>query len=156
MSDEATRERGVLLHQILSVFDDVRRMILKEVSTPHQKKLYGLTIRQSSAINQVMLLMKEQPDGVALKTLAKHMQMAVSATSILVENMVSRGFFERTPNPLDRRAICIRLSAKGEAIFRETHELLLNKMTQLSDSLSEEDMASLSQIANKLKGKTFV
>lgn len=155
MSSTQAKKSGIALHQILLIFDDVRRKILRETSSVHVKNLYGLTIRQGAAISQVMLLMETHPNGVSLKTLANHMQMALSATSILVEGMVKRELFERYPNPEDRRAVCIRLSAKGEEIFRETHDLLLREMTELSTCLTKEELAQLTQISRKLSGKVF-
>lgn len=146
---------GIMLHQILTVFDDVRRKVLKGTSAPLQKKLYGLTLRQSSAINQVMLLTQEAPEGVALKMLAQHMQMAVSATSIMVEGMVNKGLFVRAQNPADRRAVCIRLSDKGEQIFRETNQLILDEMSRLSSALTYEELISLHNISTKLSIAAF-
>lgn len=146
---------GVTLHQILTIFDDVRRKILKETSAPLQKKLYGLTLRQGSAINKVMLLTKETPNGVALNVLAQHMQMAVSATSILVESIVSKGLFVRTQNPNDRRAVCIRLSDKGEQVFREANALILAEMSKISTILTKEELSTLNNIAVKLNKFTF-
>lgn len=150
-----TDSSGITLHQILTVFDDIRRKILKGSSAPLQKKLYGLTLRQGSAINKVMLLTKEAPEGVALKTLAQHMQMAVSATSILVESIVNKGLFVRSQNPTDRRAVRIRLSEKGEQVFRETNDLMLGEMDKLSAALSADELLTLQKIAAKLHDYAF-
>lgn len=143
------------LHRILTVFDDIRRKILHDSAAPLQKKLYGLTLRQGAAINQVMVLTMSQPEGVSLKTLAKHLQMAVSATSLLVEGMVTKGLLVRTPSQVDRRAICIRLSPRGEEIFRETHSVLLREMSELTSVLSEEELAALTSASLKLRDKAF-
>ena len=155
MAHTNPNESGIILHQILSVFDDIRRKVLKESSAPLQKKLYGLTLRQGSTINKVMLLTKESPDGVALNILAQHMQMAGSATSILVESIVSKGLFVRTQNPSDRRAVLIRLSEKGEQVFRETNSLMLSEMSKLSTVLSDSELETLRLIADKLSKSTF-
>lgn len=155
MKPTETDSSGITLHQILTVFDDIRRKVLKGSSAPFQKKLYGLTLRQGSAINKVMLLTKETPDGVALKTLAEHMQMAVSATSILVESIVGKGLFVRTQNPKDRRAVRIKLSEKGEQVFSETNSLVLEEMSKLSSILTPDEISSLQTIANKLNTAAF-
>lgn len=141
---------GAKLHQILTVFDDIRRKVIKGSSAQLQKKLYGLTLRQGAAINQVMLLTQTSPEGVALKTLAQNMQMAVSATSILVESMVIKGLFVRVQNPVDRRAVCIRLSENGEKIFLETHRIMNEEVSKLAKLLSEEELSVLDVVANKL------
>lgn len=155
MHHPETETSGMTLHQILTVFDDIRRKVLKGSSAPLQKKLYGLTLRQGSAINKVMLLTKESPDGVALKTLAKHMQMAVSATSILVESIVNKGIFVRTQNPSDRRAVLIRLSEKGEQVFRETNDLMLVEMSKLASALTPVELSQLQSISQKLQEFAF-
>lgn len=155
MESSPHTDTALALHHILTVFDDIRRKVLHDSAAPLQKQLYGLTLRQGTAINQVMVLTMRQPEGISLKTLAKHLQMAVSATSLLVESMVSKGLLERTPSRVDRRAICIRLSEKGEQIFRETHQHLLSEMTELTSVLSEAELQALTSAAVKLKDKAF-
>ena len=155
MEQSSTDKTAMALHRILTVFDDIRRKILHDSAAPLQKKLYGLTLRQGAAINQVMVLTMSQPEGVSLKTLAKHLQMAVSATSLLVEGMVTKGLLVRTPSQVDRRAICIRLSPRGEEIFRETHSVLLREMAELTSVLSEEELAALTSASLKLRDKAF-
>lgn len=155
MSKSDTNKTGIVIHQILSVYDDIRMKVIREVVAPMQKRQHGLTSRQSAAVDQVKLLMNDHPNGVALKTLANHLQMAVSATSILVESMVNKGVFERTPNPVDRRAVCIRLTSKGEAIYRDMHELLLQRIADIVSVLAAEEVEQLRQITHKLSTKVF-
>ena len=150
MNPTESYSSGAKLHQILTVFDDIRRKVLKGSSVQLQKKLYGLTLRQGTAINQVMLLTQSAPEGVALKTLAQNMQMAVSASSILVEGMVVKGLFVRAQNPVDRRAVCIRLSDKGEQIFKETNRLMYEEMDKISDVLTTKELETLGDVANKI------
>lgn len=150
MSTDDTPTPGATLHQILNVFDEVRRKALKESSAQQQRKVYGLTVRQSAAINQVMTLTHDTPEGISLKTLAKHMQMAVSATSILVEGIVSKGIFVRTQNPRDRRTILIRLSEKGVKFLDETNKRIRLEMAALASMLSPAELDSLTQISRKL------
>lgn len=148
-------QTALALHRVLTVFDDIRRKVLRESAAPLQKKLYGLTLRQGAAINQIMVLTMTEPEGVSLKTLSKHLQMAVSATSLLVESMVNKGLLERTPSKVDRRAICIRLSTRGEEIFRETHQILLREMTELTTVLTAEELEALTTASLKLKEHVF-
>lgn len=155
MESDTHTDTALALHHILSVFDDIRRKVLHDSAAPLQKQLYGLTLRQGTAINQVMVLTTRQPEGISLKTLAKHLQMAVSATSLLVESMVNKGLLVRTPSKVDRRAICIRLSEKGEQIFRETHQHLLSEMSELTAVLTPEELQALTSAAAKLKDKVF-
>lgn len=117
----------------------------------NQKKLYGLTLRQSSAVNQVITLMDESPEGVSLKKLADRMLMHPSAASILVEKMVSKGLMERAENPKDRRTVLIRISNKGREIISNVHNHLLSEVGKLAARLSDEEQDQLIRIAAKIR-----
>ena len=68
--------------KLLNITDDLRRDSFKQTPAIHQKKMLGLTLRQGSAIGQIRILTKEKPEGIALKTLASHLNMTVPATSL--------------------------------------------------------------------------
>lgn len=136
--------------KFLSLTDDIRRDSFKQTPAVHLKKMLGLTLRQGTAISQIRILTKECPQGIALKTLASHLNMTVPATSLLVETMVNKGFFERTPNPDDRRAICIRLSEKGEELCHDVNTRMEAELDRLAVNVTEEEIAALESIANKM------
>lgn len=141
----------VVFRELIEILDLLRRQSVLSVNTMQQKKMFGLTMRQASAIAQVQLLMEKEPQGVALKVLAKQLQMTVPATSLLVESMVGKGFFERNPNPTDRRAVCIRLSEKGMELFDEVYANFHRAIDERAAGLNEEDLAALSVIVEKLR-----
>lgn len=141
----------VVFRELIEILDRLRRQSVLSVNTMQQKKMFGLTMRQASAIAQVQLLMEKEPQGVALKVLAKQLQMTVPATSLLVESMVGKGFFERNPNPTDRRAVCIRLSEKGMELFDEVYANFHRAIDERAAGLSAEDLAALAVIVNKLR-----
>lgn len=141
----------VVFRELIEILDRLRRQSVLSVNTMQQKKMFGLTMRQASAIAQVQLLMEKEPQGVALKVLAKQLQMTVPATSLLVESMVGKGFFERNPNPTDRRAVCIRLSEKGMELFDEVYANFHRAIDERAAGLNEEDLAALSVIVEKLR-----
>lgn len=141
----------VVFRELIEILDRLRRQSVLSVNTMQQKKMFGLTMRQASAIAQVQLLMEKEPQGVALKVLAKQLQMTVPATSLLVESMVGKGFFERNPNPTDRRAVCIRLSEKGMELFDEVYANFHRAIDERAAGLNEEDLAALAVIVAKLR-----
>lgn len=151
MSTQKAHQAGMAIYQILSNFDDIRRKVLKNVPMSNQKKLYGLTLRQSSAIHQVMLLMSHYPKGISLKNLADCMLMHPSAASIMVDKMVNKGFLERTENPEDRRTVCIRISPKGKEIITTARTLLIQEMERYANLLTDNEQTQLVSIAAKLK-----
>lgn len=150
MPEEPTLPHNIFA-DLQSILDELRRSSLHAMNAGMQKKLQGLSLRQGSAISQLKLLTEEQPQGVALKTLAQRLQMTIPATSLLVETMVGKGFFERTPNPEDRRAVCIRLSEKGRQMFRDVYAKFYEEIDARAVNLTAEELQTLQNIVTKLR-----
>lgn len=150
----------IVLLELLYTLDDIRRESLKLTTSSHIKKLMGLTIRQASAIARLKMLMTKAPQGVALKILAQELQMTVPATSLLVETMVGKGVFERNQNPDDRRAICIRLSAKGQELFDVGFSALERQLDNHSAEITKDELEICRRVSEKLtrsltRGKSY-
>lgn len=147
-----TKSPHNIFRELLEILDELRRDSIKAIRSPEMKKMYGLTVRQGSAISQLKLMLEEEPNGVSLKSLAKRMQMTIPATSLLVESMVGKGYMERKPNPEDRRAVCITLTAEGLDLFKNVYSRFHDELDERAKALSEEDLNVLSRIV-KLMGK---
>ena len=145
-----TKSPHVLFRRLLEILDDLRRDSIKAINAPTQKKMYGLTVRQGSAISQLKLLLENSPEGVSLKVLAKHMQMTIPATSLLVESIVSKGFMVRNPNPNDRRAVCIKLTERGLALFDDVYARFHDELDRRAQVLTEEEINTFSNIVEKM------
>ncbi len=145
----------VVLRKFFNILDELRRASLKDSNTSQEKKMLGLTLRQGSAMWQVKMMTAQNPQGIALKTLASRMQMTVPATSLLVESMVSKGFFERHTNPEDRRAVCIRLSERGAQISEEINGNLNARIDALFGYMSPEELEMFSNWADDLQKRLY-
>ena len=142
---------NIIFRKLLEILDNLRRESIKAISSPEMKKMYGLTVRQGSAISQLKLMLQEEPDGVSLKSLAKRMQMTIPATSLLVETMVGKGYMERNPNPNDRRAVRISLTTEGLALFSNVYARFHDKLNERAKTLTEEELDTLSHIVDKME-----
>lgn len=140
----------VLFRKLLEILDDMRRDSIKAINAPVQKKMYGLTVRQGSAISQLKLMQEDAPEGVSLKSLAQRMQMTIPATSLLVEVMVSKGFMERNPNPNDRRAVCIKLTERGLSLFDDVYARFHDEIDRRAQTLTQEELNAFSCIVEKM------
>lgn len=140
----------LLFRRLLDILDEFRRESIKAINAPSKKKLYGLTVRQGSAISQLRLMLEDEPRGIALKDLASRMQMTVPATSIMVDTLVTRGYMERTPNPNDRRAVCIKLTDKGNELFNDIYARFHDEIDRRAEVLTEEELEAFSRIVEKL------
>lgn len=145
-----TQSPHVLFRRLLEVLDDMRRDSIKAINSPAQKKMYGLTVRQGSAVSQLKLMLEGTPEGVSLKELAKRMQMTIPATSLLVDNMVTKGFMERKPNPNDRRAVCIKLTERGLSLFDDVYARFHDELDRRAQMLTAEELNAFSNIVEKI------
>ena len=69
--------------------------------------------------------------------------------------MVNKGFFERNPNPEDRRAVCIRLSEKGQEICNDVQARLLQEIDRVAAEIPVEELEGILHVANKLEDKVY-
>lgn len=150
MSSPENATNHNIFFTLYQLMDDIRRDSLKKTPQTQQKRVMGLTMRQAGALVNVEILTRNAPKGIALKTLAQNMQMTVPATSLLVENMVSKGFLERTPNPEDRRAVCIRLSADGAEFIESTRAYIAMEIAKRVEVLTTEELDAFGRIVDKL------
>lgn len=66
-------------------------------------------------LRTILRMTASEPDGVILRDLAKKLGLSSSAVSVMVENLVQRGYILRTSAVHDRRKVLIRLSDNGSA-----------------------------------------
>ncbi len=141
-----------LFRRFLEILDELRRDSIKALKDTDKSQMLGLTVRQGSAISQLRLMLEEMPQGVSLKSLANRLQMTVPATSLLVEALVSKGYTQRTPNPDDRRAICITLTDKGHTIFNNVYARFHAEIDRRARNLTPEELSIMAGIVEKMQG----
>ncbi|MCX8024230.1 MAG: MarR family transcriptional regulator [Thermanaerothrix sp.] len=73
--------------------------------------------------------------------LAEHLGLTRPSTTALVDNLVRMGWVERTGDERDRRRVCLRLTAEGEAILEaaqaQTHAYFRALLSELSPAERE-------------------
>lgn len=83
-------------------------------------------------------------------TLAKHMNLAVSSTSELVDILSVKGYVERIKDTTDRRKVSVQLTDKGESVI----QAVINKrqifLKQLIDNSTIDNQALFEQQIHKL------
>ena len=101
---DRTSEDAVLL--------DLARVVVG-ISTAAADRLGGISVVQLRALTVLRDL------GTAtLGELAQEMAVTVSTTSRLVDRLVAAGLVVREPSPHSRRALALRISARGQELLR--------------------------------------
>lgn len=77
-------------------------------------------------------------------------QIKQPALTSLVAKLTESGLVDRTPDPSDRRASLLSLTAAGERTVQSRHDSRVDKLTSLLDHLSDRDRSILAQCSGVL------
>jgi DNA-binding MarR family transcriptional regulator len=107
----------------------------------------GITYGQYKAL---MCIKNFGINGTQMNAVAGFLSVTPRNVTGLVDNLEAAGLVERVPDPADRRATIVRVTAAGETAAtrgRRVHEALLGKLMGI---LSEEEMLQLRHLSTKL------
>src|SRR5262249_31083776 len=82
-------------------------------------------------------------DGVSIRALAEHVQLASTHVTTEVGRLVRKGLLVKTTNQRDRRGVLVKLSQRGEAAVRQVAPFLRRVNDRLFDGVSRTQFASL-------------
>lgn len=72
---------------------------------------------------QGLALLAMKPGGrVTMRQVAKALGVSAGTATRVVDNLVRDGLVERAGNPVDRRNVCVRPTARGETTIKELDE----------------------------------
>lgn len=103
-----------------------------------------------SLLQMETLRFVDEKENPPMKQVADFLSISAPSATSLVEDMVGRGYLDRTADEKDRRMIRLSVSKKGKAAL-STH--VHKKMTHIRKTLgklSAEDRAQLVRILSKL------
>jgi DNA-binding MarR family transcriptional regulator len=129
-SDDAFREA---LYRMVFAFS--RLISCREAFGRH------LSLTASQFIVLIGTAYRQGTEGVSIRTLADHTQLAATHVTTEVGRLIYKGLLTKSANPQDRRGVLVRLSPKGEAAIREINPLLRRVNDCLFQNVSREDFA---------------
>jgi DNA-binding MarR family transcriptional regulator len=116
---------------------------------------HGVTMAQW----QILAILSEY-DGARIGQLAEMSATAQAVTSRVIDQMERDGLVERHPVPDDRRAVEVRLTARGRATFEtllpDANALMDDAMTGIDPSTAQALMDGLACIIGNLAGAAAV
>jgi DNA-binding MarR family transcriptional regulator len=99
------------------------------------------TTLSSSSITALDRLKVEGP--LRISELASREAMTQPGVTLLVNRLAEAGYAERVPDPTDRRATLVRITAAGEAALAERHARRAAVLRERMARLSEDDQQLL-------------
>jgi len=136
VGDEATGELGELLMRVART----QRRRWREALAP-----WDLSPHQARALRVV-----SERDGVRLSDLAEALHIAPRSATEVADGLQQRGLVERTPDPGDRRAVLLRLTAEGRRVRDEADHARATANEELLSRLPADDRATLARLLTAL------
>lgn len=98
----------------------------------------------------VLLLLKRNPDGLNVGTLAQGVSVTSQTMTRIIDRMEGAGLCKRTPDPQDRRAWVIRLAPPGDKLLSQALPAHYTWVTNLMRHFSTDERQMLDQLMHKL------
>jgi MarR family transcriptional regulator for hemolysin len=134
--DDRLRNFGFLLKEV------TRRYGLRfEV---HARQL-SLNLTQAKA-----LIRLEKNEGVSQARLAELVEVDAMAMVRIVDRMEADGLLERRPDPADRRARCLYLTAKAKALLEEIWRLVELTRAEILAGISKAERDVLMDVLERI------
>ena len=108
---------------------------------------WHVTPSQSRALNVL-----ERHSALRPGELAEHLHIAPRSATEVVDDLQERGLVERRPDPADRRATLVALTAAGAEVGEAIRAARQAEADRFFGSLSEQDRAELTRILRMLTG----
>lgn len=100
---------------------------------------------------QVLAMLSESDDALAMSELAARTNASLSRLSHVARKLESRGLMARTPSSEDARVTMAKITAEGTAeIERLAPHHVASVRARLLDSLDEQDLADLGRVGSKI------
>ena len=104
-----------------------------------------LSLTGSQFIVLIGTAYRQGNDGVSIRTLADHTQLAATHVTTEVGRLIGKGLLTKQTSTRDRRSVLVRLTPEGEAAIHAINPLLRRVNDQLFQNISREDFAVVSR-----------
>lgn len=129
--------------KLLEAFTQIHKVNWK------QSPIASLRSSEVRVLFSVKKLMKSEIPGVKMSDISSALRVASPTITQLINGLETNGFVERTMDKEDRRAVRVRLTAKGEGAIEKASEAFFNAFNGLAEYLGEEDSNRLAELLSK-------
>ena len=109
----------------------------------------ALSLTASQFIVLIGTAHRQGNEGVTIRALADHTQLAATHVTTEVGRLIGKGLLIKEANTRDRRSVLVRLSPKGEAAIRSVNPLLRRVNDRLFQNVSRGEFDVVSRFLVK-------
>ena len=110
----------------------------------------ALDLTPSQFIVLIGTAYQQGSEGVSIRALADHTQLAATHVTTEVGRLIDKGLLTKQASALDRRSVLVRLSSKGEDAVRNVNPLQRRVNDLLFADMSREEFAVVSAFLERL------
>ena len=127
----------------LSYRETIYRMVFAFSRMVSFREAFGrhLSLTASQFVVLIGTAYRQGAEGVSIRTLADHTQLAATHVTTEVGRLIGKGLLTKSANTRDRRGVLVRLTPKGEGAIRDVNPLLRRVNDCLFQNISREDFA---------------
>ena len=137
-------EGNTLAQELLYAFGRFRR------THGQQTPAAGLTRSEFMVLGCIRRGGMPEDSGIRVSEISNLLQLAPPTITQQIQELETRGLVEKHSDPDDRRAVLVRLTAKGDQAVQAAWEAMLDSFNGLVIYLGEEDSLVLVKLMDKV------
>ncbi len=98
----------------------------------------------------VIGLVQSNTRGAKISEISNHLRVAKPTVTQVLKKLESEGLIERISDETDRRVIRVRLTERGEEVFKQVGEARMNSFRELAEFLGEEQSHQLADLLTQV------
>jgi DNA-binding MarR family transcriptional regulator len=122
----------------------IAQMLLETL--PRLGRLIAIRMRElgedEATFMQLSVLMRLKEQRLTASELAKHRKVSLQSASVLVQNLVERGWVTRVPDPNDRRQSLLEVTPEGLERAEATQKLMRETIAESLEEFLPEELAA--------------
>ncbi|MBE1237254.1 MarR family transcriptional regulator [Phaeovibrio sulfidiphilus] len=123
-------------------------------ATSEMLSAFERNLQRTCGISQtqlfVLILLKRNPDGLGIGALASRVSVTSQTMTRVVDRMERDGLCRREPDPQDRRAQLVQLTAEGDRMLEVALPFHYQWVADLMSCLDTTERATLRDLVSKL------
>ena len=141
------------------VFGQIETRLWLQLLSLHGERFASLKSRLSSAFGlslakfDVLAQLARYRDGIALGQLSQNLKVSGGNVSGLVQRLLADDLISKEMSSEDRRSFIVRLTPKGEALFRKAADVHKRHLSERLESIPAPELETALSVLRSLSSK---
>ena len=146
MGQEMSEDISLIVQRLMRSFMQFNKSAWQQ----HQHTVAGCKPSEIRVLFCVRRGMKSGASEIKVSEISKLLLVTSPTVTQLLKGLEANGLVERHKDPIDRRAVGVRLTKKGEDVTRQATDSLVASLQGLVEYLGEEESNQLVELLSKV------